>query len=82
MLIESGLDLKNEKWLLSELKNSENMNNSFFKWLQNNLKTPSSLLSLSRVRMRDLLSSNNLELSVNSLKIPTILKDHLLMKYY
>ncbi len=83
MLIESGLELKNEKWLLNDLKKSEiTKNNSFYKWLENYLKTPPSLLNLSRVKMRELLVSKNLELSVNLLKIPRFLKDYLLMKYY
>ena len=68
MLIESGLDLKNEKWLLSELKNSENMNNSFFKWLQNILKTPSSSyfnLIFSRERFLKLEFRDNKVININ-----------------
>lgn len=82
MLIESGINLKHEKWLINELKSEVNANNSFYKWLENHMKTPQTLLSLSRVKIRELLVSNNLEIRVNSLKIPNILKDYLLMKYY
>ena len=84
ILIESGINLSNEKWIISNFKsetNSENINTQFFNWLNNYMKTPPTLLNISRIKIRNLLNRNNLEANVYSLKIPKFLKDFLMMKH-
>jgi hypothetical protein len=83
MLIETGLDLSNEKWIFDNLKNvdGDNETQHFYKWLGNYRKTPSTLLNFSRVKIRSLLNCESLETKINTLRIPKFLKDYLMMKY-
>lgn len=87
MLIESDFDIINEKWLLNYInensdENTTNENKRFVKWLRNYMKNPLSLLNLCRIRLRNELNNDNcyLEQKIQSLHIPIILKEYLMMK--
>jgi hypothetical protein len=81
MLIESGYDLKHERWINQEAQRDES--NEFVKWLLKYKQNPLSLLSLSRLKIRDTMLSTTPEYfedKINRLRIPKLLKDYLMIK--
>ncbi len=80
MLVESGCDLKHEKWILDDFfVKKYNIDIEFIEWIRNHIKNPKRLLMQSRITIRKCIGSEILAFKVNTLQIPMFLKKYLLI---
>lgn len=89
MVVESGAYLESDvQWILSETQQKEQHQTpldkdeeSFMLWLKCQFTNPRSLLNSCRLTIRDLLKNQYLERKVNSLPLPKMLQDYLMMRH-
>ena len=82
LLIESGCDLRQDKWIMDDsFMRKYQTDPEFVKWARFTLKNPPSLMSISRRKIRKRLGDQNLYKKISSLNIPTHLISYLKMKF-
>jgi hypothetical protein len=84
-LIESGCDLRNEKWILDDkpvIKSNKSLfiDETIIKWIKSYVKSPPTLMSLCRRTIRRNLGGVYLHNKLNLLNIPKDLIIYLQMK--
>jgi ankyrin repeat protein len=82
LLVESGYDLKCEKWIFdNKYYEEDEICTEFINWLIQYLRTPKSLLNQSRIKLRAFLGSQNLMMKIDSLHIPRLMQEYLKMSH-